>query len=216
MSGQINRNTPFGDALYQIASQPHYNIFLDIGSWNGLGTTKILVDATKSNDLAQIISVEANPAMYKTAVENWQPCPNRLKLLWGRIATRMMSKGEVMTHHLFEKIKPHFDLYFDQDEEDFYKAPRIELPQYVDVAVLDGGEFCGRSDLETVLSLRPKVIALDDINIVKNNGNYRSLIASGEWHIVARGDDKTGWAILQRGSSATPDWLRFTEVGLGH
>lgn len=210
MSGQITRTSSFGAALFAIASQRYFHIFLDVGTWNGLGTTKILVEATASNELAEIYSIEANPALYAEAKKNWQPCPGRLRLLWGRIATRMMPEVEVTRHHLFPKIQPHFDLHYAQDVEDFMRAPMVELPRYVDVAVMDGGEFCGRSDLETVLSLRPKLIALDDVNTMKNEGNYRALLSSGEWHLVAQGEN---WAILQRGSSA---WQRFTEVGLGH
>lgn len=214
--GQITRNTPFGAALYEVCRQPHYHIFLDVGTWVGGGSVKVIVDATKSNSLAKIISVEANTSMWEEAKKNWTPCPDRLKLVWGRVAARMMGDEEIKRHHLFEKVRPHYDLHYSQDVEDFYKAPMVELPQYVDVAVLDGSEWSGRGDLETVLSLRPKIIALDDINVIKNEGNYRALLASGEWHVVAQGSDKTGWVILQRGSSATPDWMRYTNVGLGH
>jgi hypothetical protein len=213
--GQITRTTQFGAALFAIASQPHLNIFLDVGTWEGGGSVKVLVEATANNSLAQIYSVEANVKMYETAKKNWTPCPDRLKLLWGRIATRMMSEVEILNHHLFPKIKPHFDLHYNQDVEDFMKAPMTHLPPYCDVAVLDGSEWCGRSDLETVLSLRPKIIALDDINVIKNDGNYRQLLSSGEWHVIARGEDKTGWAILQRGSSAAADFRRYIDVGLG-
>ena len=209
--GQITRTTAFGAALYSICRQPHLRTFLDIGTWIGGGSVKVLVDATEGRD-AEIISVEANVAMWEEAKKNWTPCPSRLKLVWGRVATRMMGDEEIKRHHLFEKVRPHYDLHYAQDVEDFYKAPMIELPRYIDVAVLDGSEWSGRYDLETVLSLRPKVIALDDINVIKNNGSYRQLLSSGEWYVVAGSDERNGWAILQRGSS----WQNYTEVGLGH
>jgi hypothetical protein len=209
MSGQINRGSRFGEKLFEIASDPQYNIFVDVGSWNGLGTTKILVDATRKNMIAQIYSVEANAAMFEVAKKNWVPCPGRLRLLWGRIASRMMSQKEVLEHPFLPLVRPHYDIYWDQDCSDFAAAPIVELPIYADVVILDGGEFCGDGDLDRALSLRPKIIAMDDTHVIKNSGPLRRLLASGEWRILARGEDKNGWAILRRASSIEV----YTEMG---
>jgi hypothetical protein len=217
MEGQILRNTPFGNALFKVASDPQYNIFLDVGTWNGMGTTKILVDATKNNPTAQIYSVEANKTFYDIARGNWRPCPDRLHLLYGRVGDKILSARDALSHPMANKIKPHFDLYYKQDVEDFNAAPLISIPtRYADVVVLDGGEWCGEGDLKAAMALRPKVIALDDVHVVKNYYSLLQLINSGEWVFLARGAEKTGWAIMQRASSAATDFLsRYIEPGFG-
>ena len=213
--GQICRGTKFGEAIFNICSKPFYNIFIESGTWNGLGTTKLLVDATEKNALASIYSIEANKQMHSIALQNWANKPARLQLLYGRLAETMMSKQAILSHPLFPAIRGHYDLHYDQDVRDFATAPLIfDLPRYCDVAVLDGGEFSSEGDLDRLLGLKPKVIILDDTNIVKNSGNLRRLLCSGEWAVAARGNEKTGWAILTRAGSADDVMNRYTEKNL--
>ena len=208
--GQITRETSFGAALFKVVSENrHINVIIDVGTWNGLGTTKILVEATAQNPLAQIYSIEANMEMFQIAKQNWPSCPNKLHLLYGKFGEKIMGRQEVLSHPLFHRIKEHYDLYYEQDVKDFYLAPLALLPRYADLVVLDGGEFNGEGDLDTALSLRPKMLALDDIHVIKNYDNMLRLIRSGEWTIIARGSEKTGWAILQRASIAEDFLSRY-------
>jgi len=212
--GQLLRGTPFGDAIFNICSQPHLNIFVESGTWNGLGSTKILLEATAHNPLAQIISVEANREMYNIAMKNHSPCPERLVLKCGKLSQVMMTEGQIKAHPRFFPIRAHFDLHYKQDCIDFARAPLVQLPRYCDVGLLDGGEFSSVGDLDRILSLRPKIIILDDTLVMKNCDNLERLLRSGEWSIIATGKDKTGWAILERRSSATADFVgSYTQAG---
>ena len=43
--GEINRRSILGDMIYDYASEPNIKTIVDIGTWNGLGTTKCVIDA---------------------------------------------------------------------------------------------------------------------------------------------------------------------------
>jgi predicted O-methyltransferase YrrM len=95
MEGQINPESSFGKAIIDIASDTTYKTFLDVGTWNGMGTTRCLVNALKGRDDTMIYSVEANRDMFNKATKNWENGPSNLKLLYGKICKDMMSYEEI-------------------------------------------------------------------------------------------------------------------------
>ena len=199
MIGQIIPSSPLGVELYKLAISPEYKTFLDIGTWNGLGSTKILVDWLHDINLCKIYSVEANLNMYNLACSNWEPIPSCLELLYGKLSNKMLTETEIIAHPTFNDVKNHFDIHYQQDVIDFQKAPIVNLPKSIDVVVADGGEFCGFSDMEAYLKLEPKIIAVDDLHVMKNCDVKPYLLENG-WSIFAEGNDRNGWAVLKRRS----------------
>jgi len=199
MEGQINPDSSFGKAIINIASNDKYSTFLDVGTWNGMGTTKCLVNATINRPNIMIYSVEANTNMFNEALRNWSNLPSNLKLLHGRICNSMMSYDEIITSPKFKDIEQHFLLHYGQECYDFTNSPIVSLPEEIDVVILDGGEFCGQGDFLASLELNPKIIALDDTKCMKNNRNLDALLNdSKRWECLQISDDRNGWAIFKR------------------
>ena len=200
MPGQITLETAFGKALRELAADPASGkIFVEIGTWDGEGSTKCLVEGLEARgDLsgAGIFSFEANRDLWMVASRYWQDKNPPLRALWGRLAERMMSEEKVKAHPLFEKAKEHFDLYFQSDLQNFLKAPLVRMRR-ADVVVLDGGEFCGEGDWDAVRSLKPKFVCLDDINVMKNNDLYTLLFIKTGWLPRFITSERNGAAILQ-------------------
>lgn len=208
MLGQVTRDSPFGRALMKEASRPGINKILEVGTWNGAGTTLCLVTGIcMKNDTSKvsIVSVEANAEMYKTACKTWERKPPFLHLLHGTLSKEIMTPLEVESHPLFSKVKAHYDLHYMTDCNSIVKSPEIDFENTsVDMVVLDGGEFCGRADFRCCLKLNPTIIALDDINVIKNRDTYNLLIKhKQEWVLVDSGEDRNGWAIFRRNQKPT-------------
>jgi hypothetical protein len=198
MTGQINRDCLLGDFLYKIARHRNYKYFLDVGTWNGQGSTRCLIDGLRERtdlDSCVIYSLETNLEMYQKACTAWTPCPSYLRLIHGRISGNMMNEEEIRNHPLFSKISLHYDLHFKNDCSDFLSSPLISI-EHVDVAVLDGGEFCGVADWEAVSTMNPHIVVLDDTKVIKNEAVLKKLQTEG-WRSIAFGDDRNGWAILE-------------------
>jgi hypothetical protein len=200
MAGQINPESAFGNSIIELASESEYTSFLDVGTWNGQGTTRCLYEAVGERPGVHIYSVESNAKMYEEAVGFWTPCPPSLHLLYGTLSKGALTEAEIRAHPLFNDVETHFHLHYAQDCKDLEAAPIVELPAKMDMVILDGGEFCGEADFRRASLLYPKVIALDDIRIMKNRDNYERLLADSEWELVGRGKDRNGWAIFCRAS----------------
>ena len=83
--GQIKISTPPGKLLYNFIEKNDIKSVLEIGTWNGLGSTIVLHDALKGkNGTFSITSLETDKIAYKKAKKNLK---NRkeIKLLLGRI-----------------------------------------------------------------------------------------------------------------------------------
>ena len=201
MPGQITLDTAFGRALKGLASDPKYKIYVEVGTWDGEGSTKCIIQGLESRapedaSGAGLFSFEANRDLWMVASRYWKEKNPPCRILYGRLAERMMSEEKVRAHPLFPKIKEHFDLYFEKDKENFLKAPLIRMRR-CDVAVLDGGEFAGEGDWDAVRTLKPKVVALDDINVMKNQDLYMLLMVKLGWKPLFISSERNGSAILE-------------------
>lgn len=199
--GQITLETEFGKELRTLAANPKYKVFVEVGTWDGQGSTKCLVEGLKDrDDGAGLYSFEANRDWWRVASSYWKDQEvTPLRVIWGRLAERMMTDTEVCQHPLYEKVKEHFALHYTQDERDFKSAPLVRM-RACDVAILDGGEFCGEWDWKALEPLAPRVVCLDDIKVMKNAEVFRKLVAEG-WLPVWVSDERNGAAILERPGS---------------
>ena len=94
MPGQITLETEFGKKLHELAADPRYKIFVEVGTWDGEGSTKSLVKGLESRSEedasgAGIFSFEANRDLWMVASRYWQEKNPPLRILYGRLAERM-------------------------------------------------------------------------------------------------------------------------------
>ena len=137
MEGQINLGTPFGNEIYNICKNTTYKTFCEIGTWNGRGTTRCVVQAIidKENSEHNIFwSVEADPKFYDLAVNFYSDKYNSfLHLLKGTVNTKgVMTREEVQNHPLFQSIYGHYVLHYDTEYNSFKNCGPIPvLPQFL-------------------------------------------------------------------------------------
>ena len=78
-----------------------------------------------------------------------------------------LSEEEIKSHPTLSK--DHFDLWYESDKAYFERAPKINLQGTADLVIIDGGEYCGFSDYEQSLLLKPTYLYLDDIRTQKTD-----------------------------------------------
>ena len=200
MPGQITLDTPFGKALRDLGADTRYKIYVESGTFDGEGSTLCLVEGLEARpDLsgAGLFSMEANKMMWAVASRYWQQRVDPpLRILWGRLGERMMSKEKVEAHPLFEKVKEHYDLHFESDVEWFLKAPLVRFRR-CDVWLCDGGEFATEGEYDAIRKLKPKVICIDDINVIKGHDLFNLLYLKTGWIPRFITSERNGSAILE-------------------
>jgi hypothetical protein len=201
--GQFNLYTTAGRALITLIEQDLTIVnILDVGSWNGLGTTLCCVlgcIARLEYKPINLIAIEANPEFFEKGVNAWinRPGKEMVHFLKGRIAETMMTEAEIRAHPQFTLGTPHFNQWYQSDVKNFNSAQLLNLEGQIDLAILDGGEYCGFQDYTIVLKLNPKYLLLDDIAGMKNDRVLEHAIQNG-FTVIFRTDEKGGTVILKQ------------------
>jgi hypothetical protein len=196
--GQVSIESAFGQAIRKVCLEDDVNICVDIGAWDGQGTTKCIVDALQTKGKGHVFSYEINDDMHEKARTFWEG-NSYITLSKSRLAESMVTIDWVVSQKEFSNIKDSdWMSWFKGEERDFSKSVLSKAPSKIDFVVIDGGEFSGPGDWEAVKNAQPKYVALDDTHSVKTPTIYRQLTSSGEYIVHAIGSDRNGWVILMK------------------
>ena len=176
-SGQIKKNTLFGQKIYELSKNTQYKTYLDIGTWCGLGTTKCLLDGIIQRIDAKLYAVESNIFFHETTQKYWSKYfdyynldKHKFQLYYGSLI-------------LFDNLDNNFITDSDdtKDTYDYNKdikiAPTIEINDTIDVLCLDGGHFSTINEWN-MFKDQIKVIILDDTNTSKTHYIFNEIINS--------------------------------------
>ena len=182
--GQIKIDTPPGKLLYNFIEKNDIKNVLEIGTWNGLGSTIVLYDALKGNGgKFSITSLETDKIAYKNAKKNLK---NRkeINLLLGRITEINEMPEPSSIDFIKHNLNPENIEWFYQDLRRYKKTKNVFelLDTDYDLILFDGGEFSTFAEFEKLYQ-RTKYFCLDDIDtykqfevmkyIDKNSKNFR-------------------------------------------
>ena len=192
MSGQINRGSPFGEQLYNLANHPSFSTYVEIGTWNGQGSTKCLMDGLlRREDASELYSVEANREFYDQASSYWSGAlapdqAHRLKLLYGRLVevSSLVPIEEIQDDPRFNENP--WEEWRDRNISEYNDCTNIvgDLPTSIDLLLLDGGQFSTRAEF-LLLKERTKLVILDDTSTFKTEAIREEIRHSPQqWTII--------------------------------
>lgn len=181
-TGQINLNTIEGDWIYKISSLDEVNTIVEIGTWNGCGSTmcviQSLIDNKKEKDFT---SIELYPDMYEQAKDNLKEYSSYVKLLNGRIID--YNDCFWFDHSIVDfNSDMHAQLYFEKDLNYIKEVKNVisELPTNIDLLILDGGQWTTYPEW-IVLKDRVNYVILDDTQLLKTERIREEILSSGEF-----------------------------------
>jgi SAM-dependent methyltransferase len=166
--GQIKANTPPGKLLYNFIEKNDIKNVLEIGTWNGLGSTVLIHDALKGKGgKFSITSLETDKIAYKYAKKNLQ---NRkgINLILGRITEINEMPEPSSIDFIKHNLNPANIEWFYQDLRRYKKNKNVfeSLDSHYDLILFDGGEFSTFAEFEKLYQ-RTKYFCLDDIDTYK-------------------------------------------------
>ena len=185
--GQIDFKTDEGNLLFEFIKKNKFETIFEIGTWNGLGSTKTIIEAIKmTNRNVDFFSLETDKIAYKNAVKNLYEDKAYVNLLYGRILE--IDDLPNLSDIDFESFgfDPKNEEWYIQDIRRYKKTKNIfhELPLQYDFILFDGGEFSTFPEFLKLWS-KTKYFALDDTEtykqydvlkfIKKNNNNFEIL-----------------------------------------
>jgi len=218
-TGQINLSDEMGKKIYEFSSREDVQNIVEIGTWNGLGSTLSVLQAIIDFDDKNFISFELMSEMYDEAIRN-------LKELSTSTGINYISKVNLLNGTIIDfedvfwidhvKIKDciksgiddeengisaaHESLYYDiemntlKNSTNFYGT----LPQKIDLLILDGGGLTTYPEWKKLES-RTKIVILDDTRTIKSKKIRQELLNDNNWtNIVDDLQDRCGFSIFER------------------
>lgn len=193
-SGQLSSASSLGRWLFHLCREPDVQSILEVGTWNGLGSTRLISRALQlREDSVNAVSLEINRSRHMEALENLG-ASSKVKLLWGSL----VQESEFDTSGLSEVELG----WLDEDLEalrggTYGPAPLLkeDIPKKLDLVFLDGGEFSSYAEFKALESSLQKWLLLDDTFVRKNRAVEQELERSELFARVASGKDRNGWSV---------------------
>ena len=196
--GQVKANTTFGQAILNIAKDPQYYTYLEIGTWCGLGTTKCFLDSIfLRDDSSKLISIESNQQFFDITQRYWHKFMEVHNLSGDKFDLRY---GSLVSHKDLDEdfITDNGDTKSSYDyNSDIKFAPTISIDEKVDVLCLDGGHFSTQLEWE-LFKDTAQVVILDDTNTSKTRLIIQEAQQSGLWKTVYSSEGRNGEIILEK------------------
>lgn len=214
MAGQIHTGWHLGNTLEMLAKQSHVRDVLEVGTYNGEGSTYLLARALQASG-GTLRSIEAREDHFGMAREFYRDKQLPVELLHG------LSLGRD-AHEPFEHYWPMIrrtvhEAEYPGDyrkwyEEELDLARRAQNERILerllddlggfDMVLLDGGEFLSDAEFELLEPHIRHYIVMDDTNpecCIKNGRSRERVLASPDWEVLVDAiDERNGWLAARR------------------
>jgi hypothetical protein len=195
--GQIC-NDSFSKEIEKYASNLNNKTFLEIGTWNGLGSTKAFSNGFKNrNDNYIFYSLECNKDKSNDASKLYSN-NNKINILNEVI----WNKEPDDFYKIFPELKIN-ELHNHWNNIDIINMKncnlflnRQNLPDIFDVILLDGGEFTTYYDFQNIKN-RCKILMLDDTETNKCKLIVKELNCDSKWKIIKQSNERNGYLIAE-------------------
>jgi hypothetical protein len=196
--GQICNNN-FSMEIKKYASNLNFKTFLEIGTWNGLGSTKAFSEGfSNRNDDYIFYSLECNKDKSLDA-NNLYKHNHSMHILNEVIWNEEPSNF----YEIFPECKTN-RLYKHWNEIDLINMKKCNLflnresiPEIFDVILLDGGEFTTFYEFQ-LLKNRCKILMLDDTETNKCKLIVNEILQDKSWRIIMRETERNGFIIAEK------------------
>jgi len=201
--GQIKYDSAIGQVIAQYAQDTRFKTYLEIGTWNGGGSTYCFAKGFGHRvEQFYFLTLEVDEEKYNEAKEKYK-----------NISYINLERGTILTPEeigldSFEKTVSYFQKFFSNlqvkwlvsDIQNIFSGSKlISLVDFIpEVVLLDGSEYLTYFEF-LKLQDKTKVFILDDTNTEKCMKIVEELDASSEWimkHKVTT--ERNGWAVYEK------------------
>jgi hypothetical protein len=198
-NGQINMNSEFGNCIYKICLNENIQNIIEVGSWNGEGSTVCVMNSIINKENSKLYSLEANFEMFNKSKQFWKKynTKDKLILLNGTLHRKIADINEL--NILYNNNIPYYTEHYLPEKKilEMSKIINIDNIDNVDVIILDGGEYSTQEDFNILIKKNPKFICLDDVNVYKCKNIRQTLLHNNEWNLYKEKlDQRNGWSIF--------------------
>jgi len=193
-NGQIQLESEFGKSIKSLITQYKPDTIVEIGTWKGLGSTFTVIKAIQeANYKANFISLETNLEFYNIAKNNLKDYLEYVTLVLGRIIELKEIDDFVSKHNLdFQHLG-----WLEEDRQNYTSCPNVlpQIPDQIDLLILDGGEFSTYAEWVT-LKDQSKIIMLDDTKALKCKQIVEESLSNADYQLIMSSDERNGFHVF--------------------
>ena len=205
--GEINSTDKFGRAIIDIVGEYNLQRVLEIGSWDGTGSTQCFIQGMKDLENPDLTCIEVKQDRYKQLVENtklypWVKCINQTTISLKALIDNDFEALWSSPYNHIQSEKTLAESWYKEDVDSIAQCPAGFLETdntFYDGILIDGSEFFGYSEFLLVRD-RCNVLFLDDYySAFKTRRAVEELNKDSKWKCIA-GDKHTrnGFAVFLR------------------
>jgi len=198
-SGQIH-DDEFAADIRRYAADPRFETYLEIGTWNGLGSTRAFVDGFSTRKKYVFYSLECNADKCADAQKLYERDQNvhvLNEVIW--------NEEPADFYEVFPQCRtdPTAGRWHEIDMINMKKCPLFlkrsgGVPEIFDVVLLDGGEFTTYHEFRA-LEDRCRILMLDDVNSDKCRLIRDHLRSNPDrWTVLKTSAVRNGYLIAER------------------
>jgi hypothetical protein len=193
INGQITEQTERCNLLKTTIKNYNPTTIVEIGTWKGLGSTKCILDSMDAN--CKFVSLETNKNFYEIAKQNLLYYEDKFKLIYGTI----VSEDEINEFISSKSLTNVQKTWLNEDIENIKKCSNVlcDIPEKIDLLLLDGGEFSTYNEW-LKLKDRTKIVAIDDINELKTKEIFKELTSNIDYELICISNEGNGFAIFKK------------------
>ena len=210
--GEINNYDAFGSAIINTIKRYNLKNNLEIGSWDGTGSTQCFIEGMKDFDTKSLTCLELRTDRYQhlvnnTSQYNWVKCYNMTTVSYESLIYKNFEDVWSSPYNGIPDNEPGkkdlVNKWFVDDTGDIKKFGKGFLETYPDEkydgVLIDGGEFSGYTEF-LMLKDRTNVFFLDDYyNAFKTRQVAAELEKDNEWEpIIAEKNTRNGFAVIKK------------------
>jgi hypothetical protein len=206
--GEINTYDEFGQVIINTIRKYNLQTILEIGSWDGTGSTRCFIEGLKNLKFPKLYCIELRKDRFETLKENtkeysWVECLNVSTISKNTFLHKNFDEIWTSSYNKIEnKNREIVESWFNDDMSyiETYETGYLDTDtKFYDGVLIDGGEFSGYSEYKLVKD-RTNVLFLDDYyNAFKTNQVARELLNDSEWEVIAGNRYfRNGYAVFKR------------------
>lgn len=211
MKSEIHLNEEFGYNIFQMVVRFDLRQNLEIGSWDGEGSTRCFVEAMKLLPQPKSLHcVEIVPEKFKTLKERYADldfvhCFNGSSICYADLLYKDFEEIWNSPHNKLKTSnysKETVRGWFDRDIQTIKESTSLlsaDMDMQYDSVLIDGSEFTGYSEFQ-LLKNKTRVFFLDDVHkAFKCNEIYHKLKTDPDWYLLLElPNARNGAAIFTR------------------
>jgi predicted O-methyltransferase YrrM len=193
MPAEITPDDPFGKAIAAVMAQGGFSSVLEIGSFDGQGSTQVFIESLRGAASPRLVCVEANPARHlelrqRTAAYPWVSAVCRSSISLASLTPRVFDRDVWQSpYNGLQYPRKVVEDWWHETQRTLAGAGRGYLESTTDtfdVALIDGDEFTGYDDYRLIKD-RVRCLMLDDaFHAFKCHRANRELAADPAWFPV--------------------------------